>query len=82
MNRFPLGRPIQPFLQFRKMFGSLIFFPRLDQGNDFLLSVAGSLQEDAVRLAATKRCAGLLGGRGGVSHKRKLCRKPRPSVNP
>ena len=82
MNRVTFGRPIQPLLQFGKMFRGFVFFAVLNQGHQFLLGVAGGLQKSPVDLAAAKRGAGLFGGGSGVGHKRKECPKRRAPVNP
>ena len=82
MNRLSLGRPVQTFLQFRKLFGGLVFFTGLNQGQEFLLGGAGSLEKNPIHLASAKGGTGLFGGRGSIGHKGKSCRREAVGVNP
>lgn len=82
VDRFALGGAIQPLLQFGKMLGRFVFFPRGNQVHHFPLGVPGGLQKSAVDLAFPQCGTGLFGGRGGVGHKQKQCPRSTAPVNP
>jgi len=82
VNRLPFGGAIQTLLQFGEMLGGFVLFPGLNQRKNLLLGSPGGLQQGPVHLAFAQGGAGLFGGRGSISHKRKECLIGMVPVNP